>query len=80
MKQGDDFLEYISCEKRRTINLNDPMAWFSYDAMGLVTYGEDFGMVRARKTKKELADQQGALSRSIIVMKRKTASKSGALF
>ena len=62
MKLGDDFLEYISSEKTRAINLNDPMAWFSYDAMGLVTYGEDFGMVRARKTKKELADQQGALS------------------
>lgn len=40
MKLGDDFLEYISSEKTRAINLNDPMAWFSYDAMGLVTYGE----------------------------------------
>lgn len=37
------------------------MAWFAYDVMGLVTFGKDFGMIKSRDQRKELADQRGAL-------------------
>ena len=37
------------------------MAWFAYDVMGIVTFHEDFGMVRAKEQRKELRDQRGAL-------------------
>jgi hypothetical protein len=38
------------------------MSWFAFDVMGLITFGEDFGFVRAQKQRMELIHQRGALA------------------
>ena len=35
------------------VKINDVMAWFAYDVMGLVTFGKDFGMVKEREQRKD---------------------------
>ena len=42
--------------------LNDVMSWFSFDAMGEITFGEDFGMMKGKKTSGELTHQRKALA------------------
>lgn len=44
------------------MNVNDVMSWFSFDAMGEVVFGEDFGMMANRRTSDAIAQQKGALA------------------
>lgn len=44
------------------ILLNDLMSWFSFDAMGEITFGRDFGMLSRQSSKSELLHQRQALA------------------
>ena len=44
------------------IKVNDVMSWFSFDAMGEITFGEDFGMLKEQKSNNELVHQRTALA------------------
>jgi hypothetical protein len=58
---GKYLVACISSFHSEPAKINDIMAWFAFDLMGLVTFGEDFGMVRAKEQRKEQRDQRGAL-------------------
>jgi hypothetical protein len=38
------------------------MSWFAFDAMGEITFGEDFGMMANRTSKSDLIHQRQALA------------------
>jgi hypothetical protein len=59
---GRDLVDCVVSFHSKPAKVNDIMAWFAYDAMGLVTFGKDFGMVRAKEQREELANQRGALN------------------
>jgi hypothetical protein len=42
--------------------MNDIMSWFSFDAMGEITFGEDFGLMRNKQTTSILTHQRQALA------------------
>ena len=44
------------------VKVNDLMSWFSYDVMGEITFGEDFGMLANQKMSQELMRQRQATS------------------
>jgi hypothetical protein len=44
------------------VSVRDVMTWFSFDAMGEVVFGEDFGMIRNRVTTPAIVHQQRALA------------------
>jgi hypothetical protein len=44
------------------VNVNDIMSWFAFDAMGEITFGEDFGMMASRTSKGDLIHQRQALA------------------
>jgi hypothetical protein len=54
--------DYISENLDHPLMLNEPMSWFAYDVMGLISYDQDFGMVKSRQTRQELRDQSAALA------------------
>ncbi|KAF5876058.1 putative benzoate 4-monooxygenase cytochrome protein [Botrytis fragariae] len=59
---GNDLVDAIQSRDTKPIKLNDLMSWFAFDVMGLITFGEDFGFVRAQKQRMELIHQRGALA------------------
>jgi tryprostatin B 6-hydroxylase len=48
--------------EHKPINVNDVMTWFSFDAMGEIVFGQDFGMTRNRLTHSALVHQHRALA------------------
>jgi hypothetical protein len=62
VKLSDDLVSCIGSYNNEPVKLNDVMSWFSFDVMGEITFGKDFGMIRDKKTKKELAHQRVALA------------------
>jgi hypothetical protein len=48
---GKDLVACISSFHSEPAKINDIMAWFAFDLMGLVTFGEDIGMVRAKDSR-----------------------------
>lgn len=59
---GDKLVRCISSYDDSPVNINDVMSWFSFDAMGEVTFGEDFGMLDSRTSQNALLNQQGGLA------------------
>ncbi|KAF2841053.1 cytochrome P450 monooxygenase-like protein [Patellaria atrata CBS 101060] len=57
-KLGDRVASYGA----EPVNVNDIMSWYSFDAMGEVTFGEDFGMMRSNKWHPAMWRQHQALS------------------
>ncbi|GME35797.1 Cytochrome P450 [Neofusicoccum parvum] len=43
------FLDQISCERGQRINITDRIAWLTYDLMGVIGFGKDFGNLRSAK-------------------------------
>ncbi|KAF1953533.1 cytochrome P450 [Byssothecium circinans] len=62
VKLSDDLVNCITSYNGEPVKMNDVMSWFSFDAMGEMTFGEDFGMMRDKKIKKQLAHQREALA------------------
>jgi hypothetical protein len=58
--------ELINCIISRgpgvPINVNDIMSWFAFDAMGEITFGEDFGMLQHQRSVGDLLHQRTALA------------------
>jgi hypothetical protein len=44
------------------VNVNDVMSWLSFDIMGEVTFGEDFGIMENKEVIDELVHQRKALA------------------
>jgi hypothetical protein len=44
------------------VNVTDVMTWFSFDAMGEVIFGKDFGMIKDRATNPIMVQQRRALA------------------
>ncbi|KAK6604750.1 hypothetical protein H4I96_05332 [Botrytis cinerea] len=51
---GKDLVDAIQSRDTKPIKRNNIMSWFAIDLMGLITFGEDFGSVRAQKQRMEL--------------------------
>ncbi|KAM0153383.1 hypothetical protein ACHAPG_007076 [Botrytis cinerea] len=51
---GKDLVDAIQSRDTKPIKRNNVMSWFAIDVMGLITFGEDFGSVRAQKQRMEL--------------------------
>jgi hypothetical protein len=58
--------ELIKCIVSRgpgaPIDVNDIMSWFAFDAMGEVTFGEDFGMLQNQRSVGDMLHQRTALA------------------
>jgi len=62
IRLSDDLVQCIRDYVSKPVKVNDVMSWFSFDAMGEITFGEDFGMMANRKAKGELIHQRQALA------------------
>lgn len=58
----DQLAACIGAHNGKPVNVNDVMSWFSFDAMGEFTFGEDFGMMRSSKWHPAIWRQQRALA------------------
>jgi hypothetical protein len=52
----------IASYEGKPVLVNDVMSWFSFDAMGEFTFGEDFGMMKEKRWQPALVRQQRALA------------------
>ena len=55
-------LQCVESYSLNPLNVNDVMSWFSFDAMGEVAFGQDFGMMGAREWHEVLIQQERALA------------------
>ncbi|KAF2199990.1 cytochrome P450 monooxygenase-like protein [Delitschia confertaspora ATCC 74209] len=56
-----DLSDCIASYNSHPVKVNDIMSWFSFDAMGHVTFGEDFGMIQSKTIQPVLIKQRRAL-------------------
>ncbi|KAF1831503.1 cytochrome P450 monooxygenase-like protein, partial [Decorospora gaudefroyi] len=59
---SDVLVECIRSYGNEPVSVNDVMSWFSFDVMGEILFGEDFGMMVNKKAKGELIHQRTALA------------------